>query len=187
MKKLKPKCKSYKRNIFLNIFNIIKTLIYLMESKTSGDIKDGDVSPYTPFTKFCLDSLQPLSNFSVIAEEAETKIKEEEKLIVASQSCGCSRTKCLKLYCECFSNNRYCKNCKCKNCKNKPEYEELRNKAKSSTIEHNPAAFRDLSSTYKACHCKRSGCKKKYCECFEFGKPCTANCKCEGCLNFIAS
>ena len=156
-----------------------------MEAKKFQDAKDGEVSPYTPFTKFCLSTLQPLSNFSVIADEAEIKIKEDEKeKTLDYMPCGCSRTKCLKLYCECFSNNRYCKNCNCKKCKNKPEYEELINKTKLAIVERNPIAFReDLSATYKACHCKRSNCKKKYCECFEFGMPCTSNCKCEGCQN----
>lgn len=156
-----------------------------MDPRRPQDPKEGDVSPYTPFTKFCLNSLAPLSNFSVIAEEAEVTIKEDSKEPGNFVPCGCSRTKCLKLYCECFSNNRYCVGCNCKNCKNKPEFEEIRSKVKLSTIERNPAAFReDISTTYKACHCKRSGCKKKYCECFEAGKPCTANCKCENCQNF---
>ncbi|OMJ93928.1 hypothetical protein SteCoe_2980 [Stentor coeruleus] len=155
-----------------------------MDLKKVEDPRSGDVSPYTPFTKFCLNSLPSLSNFSIRAEEAEVIIKEEEKDDETNIPCGCSRTKCLKLYCDCFSNNRYCMNCHCKNCKNKPEFEELRDRAKISTIERNPAAFRqDISPTYKACHCKRSGCKKKYCECYEANRACTANCKCEGCKN----
>ena len=158
-----------------------------MEFKKTEKLRDGDISPYTPFTKFCLNTLPSLSNFTIIAEEAraeENLIKEEikEPELVP---CGCSRTKCLKLYCECFSNNRYCINCNCKNCKNKPEFEEMRNKVKLTTMERNPVAFRDeISITYKVCHCKRSSCKKKYCECFEAGKSCSANCKCESCQNF---
>jgi Tesmin/TSO1-like CXC domain, cysteine-rich domain len=155
-----------------------------MDSKKTEDSKSDDLSPSTPFTKFCLSTLPSLSNFSVRAEEAEVIIKEEEKTKNNYPVCGCARTKCLKLYCECFSNNRYCVECNCKNCKNKPEFTEMREKARKATIERNPAAFReDISDTYKACHCKRSGCKKKYCECFEYNRTCTANCKCEGCKN----
>lgn len=162
-----------------------------MEQQNPENSRPGDISPYTPFTKFCLNSLPSLSNFSFHAEEVQIEIKAEEKekeKETETIHCGCSRTKCLKLYCECFSANRFCQGCGCKNCKNKPEYEEIRNKAKINTIERNPAAFRpDISTTYKACYCKRSGCKKKYCECFEEGRTCTANCKCEGCKNLPQS
>jgi len=30
--------------------------------------------------------------------------------------CSCTKTRCIKKYCECFANNKYCINCYCKNC-----------------------------------------------------------------------
>ena len=33
------------------------------------------------------------------------------------------------------------------------------------------------------CSCKKSQCMKKYCYCFNLGKPCGEECKCYGCLN----
>lgn len=55
--------------------------------------------------------------------------------------CNCKKSRCLKLYCECFFNKTYCRGCRCENCLNTEENEEERNKAMEATLVRNPVAF----------------------------------------------
>jgi len=107
--------------------------------------------------------------------------------------CNCKKSKCLKLYCECFSSGKYCTSCNCVECHNLPFAENQRQEAIKSILERNPKAFgskinrsvlqQEREHHLSGCNCKKSSCLKKYCECYQAGVPCSARCKCVQCLN----
>ncbi|XP_048215680.1 tesmin [Perognathus longimembris pacificus] len=100
-------------------------------------------------------------------------------------------------YCDCFASGDFCNNCNCNNCCNNLRHEIERFKAIKACLDRNPEAFQpkigkgklgDVKPRHtKGCNCKRSGCLKNYCECYEAKITCSSICKCIGCKNYEES
>lgn len=118
---------------------------------------------------------------------------DSSNVTIRRKHCNCTKSQCLKLYCDCFANGEFCQDCNCKDCLNNLDNEDERQKAIRICLDRNPNSFKpkitaaanesDLRLHNKGCNCKRSGCLKNYCECYEAKIPCSSNCKCIGCRN----
>lgn len=134
--------------------------------------KEGDET----FSKYCLNALKPLLDPPLVFGENSLPLKRTRS---SSVKCKCRKSKCVKLYCDCFSWGQYCVDCGCVNCFNKQEHAKFRNHSIRKVLHRNPQAF----SKPRKCTCRKIHCKEKYCACFTSGKKCDDDCKCINCLN----
>ena len=128
------------------------------------------------YSTFNFNSLGNLQSY-LLSQEKKTKLDIKNK-----PCCNCIKTKCMKKYCECFANNKFCKNCVCIDCKNKNEEILTDNKENKENKENNSLSInKDSKAIF--CTCSKSGCNKKYCDCYKENKRCNIKSRCINCLN----
>lgn len=137
-------------------------------------------------------------NMVTVKNKQENELKHSivMKNMVRSKTCSCPRSRCIKLYCECFQEGRLCSiSCSCKKCKNTQEEtgpHGLRTKAINGILSRNPHAFSNNKTVVSSppipydgilCRCVKSQCLKLYCDCFQSSQICGPSCLCINCLN----
>jgi Tesmin/TSO1-like CXC domain, cysteine-rich domain len=104
-------------------------------------------------TKFKISSGSakgPTKTGSADAEDSTRKggalsprqIALHHRVEVQDMGCTCKKTRCLKLYCQCFGVRVYCgTNCRCLQCYNTKKHEKQRKEAMRNILSRNPGAF----------------------------------------------
>jgi len=121
-----------------------------------------------------------------IDSDKESNISGSKKILC----CTCTKSRCLKKYCECFANNEFCFGCECLNCYNLPQY-RIKSSINYSSVSNTGEITKkdDCESNLESqkvdliCNCTKSNCMKKYCECFKAGQGCKEMCRCINCEN----
>jgi len=122
--------------------------------------------------------------------------KHTTKCGVAEIICTCKKSRCLKMYCDCFAAKVFCSgNCTCLDCYNAASSVVVRDHAIANILKRKPFAFTMYSKAVgkniaaeeleaaPGCNCKKTRCLKKYCICFNGGSFCSDSCKCTMCEN----
>lgn len=84
------------------------------------------------------------TTFKIVQEVKKQPDDSMTKIISGKKSkrpCNCTKSQCLKFYCDCFAAGEYCSGCNCKDCLNEHDSED-RERAVKMCMERNPFAFK---------------------------------------------
>lgn len=97
-----------------------------------------------------LASSTPSKSKQHVESECDEERRDASRSSEHASKCNCKKSRCLKLYCECFAALRYCDSCNCLECNNSAQHAQIRDGAVQLTKERNVAAFQiKVSSTVR--------------------------------------
>jgi len=135
--------------------------------------------------KFSIEDEPPLEE----EWEAVQSMAKRRIVVPPIGRCGCKKSQCIMLYCNCFHNGLKCNDdCMCKQCANTKSGNSpdgAATKAKAMICQKNPDAFKGKEKKEgTGCGCKNNRCLKKYCACLKQGISCdNDSCGCIDCKN----
>lgn len=116
--------------VTLNTFNSFR----LSSENKIFDMMDKEAQ--IDYQKQALAEIQ--KNYPDLSKIHEKKHEEHGKKIC----CNCKKSRCLKLYCECFAAQKFCQECNCLNCANLSTNSEERDQVMKAVMNRNPSAFK---------------------------------------------
>lgn len=161
----------------LQIPNLATPIVESDFSRTKNDYGTPNLSTPDGFTSFSVST--PASNsYTPYTPNSHVSTPTSSS---KRKGCTCKKSGCLKRYCECFAKCEVCTGeCKCVDCCNNddPDSKAKRDAGIHNVLVRNPLAFHQTDQRRHGCKCRRSGCVKKYCECYRASKTCTEQCEC---------
>uniref|UniRef100_A0A7S2RXN2 CRC domain-containing protein n=1 Tax=Mucochytrium quahogii TaxID=96639 RepID=A0A7S2RXN2_9STRA len=166
----------------------------IVASLTRDEVKSLPTENKTPSEKKAAKK----STKPAVSIKNEQQLRLQEQKVAKAKKrflCSCKKSKCLKLYCDCFAANQRCSAlCSCTDCRNDSEHEAQRTVAIEMLKERKPMIFDRVGSSGSSptgalldplagCKCRKSRCLKKYCVCYGQGEYCKDTCRCIDCMN----